>query len=333
MNKVGRWGEERERAMAKAEYVGIDVSGDSLEVAAFLGGDCFTVDYDNRGLERLTKRLKRMKPLRIVVEGTGGLEVPLVGRLGDEGLPVVVVNPRQTRDFAQAKGELAKTNRIDARVLAHFGEAMKPELRSLPDRKTRAMAELVTRRRQLIEMVVAEQNRARRLRTHEVREAIAEHVAYLKQQLTEVDGELREQVKDDPAWTEDLAILESAPGVGSTTAFALKALLPELGSLNGRKISKLVGVAPLNDDSGKRKGKRSIWGGRADVRQVLYMSALVASRHNPVISIFYQRLIAKGKAKKVAIVACMRKLLVTLNTMIRSRTAWDAVLAARVFDA
>ena len=140
MNKVGRWGEERERAMAKAEYVGIDVSGDSLEVAAFLGGDCFTVDYDNRGLERLTKRLKRMKPLRIVVEGTGGLEVPLVGRLGDEGLPVVVVNPRQTRDFAKAKGELAKTDRIDARVLAHFGEAMKPELRSLPDRKTRASA-------------------------------------------------------------------------------------------------------------------------------------------------------------------------------------------------
>lgn len=319
--------------MAEAEYVGIDVSGDSLEVAAFLGGDCFTVDYDTRGLERLTKRLKRMKPLRIVVEGSGGLEVPLVGCLGDAGLPVVVVNPRQARDFAKAKGELAKTDRIDARVLAHFGEAMKPELRSLPDRKTRVMAELVARRRQLVEMVVAEQNRARRLGTDEVRQAIAEHVEYLKQQVTEIDGELREQVKDDPAWTEDLAILESAPGVGSTTAFALRALLPELGSLNGRKISKLVGVAPLADDTGKRKGKRCIWGGRADVRQVLYMAALVASRHNPAISAFYQRLVGKGKTKKVAIIACMRKLLVTLNAMIRSRKAWDPALAARVFDA
>ena len=333
MNKVGRRGDERERAMAKAEYVGIDVSGDSLEVAAFLGGDAFTVDYDNRGLEKLTKRLKRLKPLRIVVEGSGGLEVPLVGHLGDAGLPVIVVNPRQARDFAKATGELAKTDRIDARVLAHFGEAVKPELRPLPDKKTRAMAELVARRRQLIEMVVAEQNRARRLGTDEVRRAIAEHVEYLKRQVAEIDGELREQVKDDPAWTEDLAILESAPGVGSTTAFALRALLPELGSLNGRKISKLVGVAPLNDDTGKRKGKRSIWGGRADVRQVLYMAALVASRHNPAISVFYQRLVGKGKAKKVAIVACMRKLLVTLNAMIRSRTAWDPVLAARVFDA
>jgi transposase len=332
MHKGGRWGEERERAVAKAEYVGIDVSGDSLEVAAFVGGDCFTVDYDRRGLENLTKRLKRMKPLRVVVEGSGGLEVPLVSCLGDEGLPVVVVNPRQARDFAKAAGELAKTDRIDARVLAHFGEALKPELRPLPDKKTRAMAELVARRRQLIEMVVAEQNRARRARTEEVRHAIAEHVEYLKRQVTDLDGELREQVKDDPAWTEDLALLQSAPGVGSTTAFALRSLLPELGNLSGRKISKLVGVAPLNDDTGKRKGKRTTWGGRADVRKVLYMSALVASRHNPAISAFYQRLVEKGKAKKVAIVACMRKLLVTLNAMIRSRTAWDPVLAARVFD-
>lgn len=314
--------------MSGETWVGIDLSGDRFDVWVRPSSEVFAEAYDSKGMERLVKRLAAIKPERIVLEATGGLEVRLVARLAVADLPVVVVNPRQVRDFAKATGELAKTDRIDAGILAHFAEAIRPESRPLPDEASRALSELVNRRRQVVEMVVAEQNRLRRTASTAVRGRIETHLEFLRRELEDIDTDLKTRVTQSPAWQANADLLRSVPGIGPTTAISLLAQVPELGRVPGRQISKLVGVAPLADDSGPRHGHRRIWGGRAKVRTSLYMATLVAIRYNPPIRDVYERLTKAGKPKKVALVACMRKLLVILNAMLRDRTPWNAVLAA-----
>jgi len=314
--------------MSSSGFVGIDLSQERLDVAMRPGGEAFQVAYDSKGVGGLVKRLAKAKPARIVLEATGGLEAPLVARLSLAGLPVVAVNPRQVRDFAKATGELAKSDRIDAGILAHFAEAIRPELRPLPDEASRALAELVNRRRQIVDMIVAEQNRLRRTATPAVRRRIDTHLDFLKRELDDLDTELKTRVHQSPAWQADADLLKTVPGVGPTTVASLLAHLPELGKLPRRKISKLVGVAPMADDSGLRHGHRRIWGGRSNVRTALYMATLVAIRYNPPIREIYQRLTSAGKPNKLALVACMRKLLVILNAMLRDRTPWNPTLAS-----
>jgi transposase len=314
--------------MRQAVFVGIDVSQDFLDVGVRPSGERFRVPYDGDGMEALVGRVQPLRPTRIVLEATGKLEAPLVARLQMARLTPVVVNPRQVRDFAKATGELAKSDGIDADVLAHFGEAIRPEVRALPEAQLQALAELVNRRRQIQDMRVAEQNRLKRTASEEVRQRIERHVAFLERELEDIDDELRRQVAKTPAWQADVDLYCTVPGIGPTLATSVVAQLPELGRLSGRKISKLVGIAPLADDSGKRQGKRRIWGGRRSVRRSLYLAALVAIRYNPPVRDVYQRLVGLGKPKKVAIVACMRKLVVILNAMKRDGTPWNPDLAA-----
>ena len=314
--------------MKGERFVGIDVAQERLDVWVRPSSEVFAVAYDSAGVERLTKRLMKLKPERVVLEATGGLEMRLVARLSLAGVPVVAVNPRQVRDFAKATGELAKTDRIDAGILAHFAEAIRPELRPLADEARRALSELVNRRRQVVEMIGAEQNRLRRVASAAVCRRIQTHLDFLQRDIEDIDTDLRTHITQSPAWQAEVTLLESVPGIGPTTAISLLAQVPELGHVQGRQISKLVGVAPLADDSGLRSGHRRIWGGRAKVRTSLYMATLVAVRYNPPIREVYQRLTAAGKPKKVALVACMRKLLVILNAMLRDQTPWDAALAA-----
>lgn len=303
-------------------FVGIDVSKDNLDVACRPAGAPFSLANTSAGIIDLVKRVRAFKPALVVFEATGGLELAAVTALAIAGFPVVVVNPRQARDFAKSTGQLAKTDRIDAAVLAHFGEAVRPEPRKLPDDTTRELNAIVQRRRQLIEMLTAEENRLRRA-SPAVRESVEQHVVYLRRLIKEADDDMSKLVRESPVWRENDEILRSAPGIGNVTSRTLLASLPELGTLSGREISKLVGVAPLNNDSGPHRGQRHIWGGRANVRAALYMATLVASRHNPVIRDFYQRLLSAGKAKKVALTACMRKLLTILNAMVKNRNRWD----------
>ena len=314
--------------MRREVFVGIDVSQDFLDVGVRPGGERFRVAYDDAEMEALVNRLKPLRPCRIVLEATGKLEAPLVARLQLAGMTPVVVNPRQVRDFAKATGELAKTDGIDAGVLAHFAEAIRPQVRSLPEAELQALAELVTRRRQVQDMRVAEQNRLKRTASGDVRQRIERHLGFLAHELDDIDDDLRRQVEKTPAWQADVELYSTVPGIGRTLATSVVAQLPELGHLSGRKISKLVGIAPLADDSGKRHGKRRIWGGRSSVRRSLYLATLVAIRHNPPIRDVYQRLVAIGKPKKVAIVACMRKLIVILNAMKRDHTPWTPDLAS-----
>jgi transposase len=313
--------------MRREVFVGIDVSQEFLDVGVRPSGERFRVGYDNAGLDELVGRLKALRPTRIVLEATGKLEAPLVASLQMAGLTPVVVNPRQVRDFAKATGELAKTDGIDAGVLAHFAEAIRPQVRPLPDEQAQALAELVNRRRQVQDMRVAEQNRLRRTSSVEVRGRIERHVVYLERELDDIDDELQRQVAKTPAWQADVGLYCTVPGIGRALATSVVAHLPEIGRLSGRQISKLVGIAPLADDSGKRHGKRRIWGGRASVRRSLYLATLVAVRFNPPMRDVYERLVASGKPKKVAIVACMRKLLVVLNAMKRDGTPWEPSLA------
>lgn len=301
-------------------FVGIDVSKAQLDVALRPEGR-FAVANDETGFAQLIERLSRVTPVRVVLEVTGGLELPLVGALAAAGLPVVVVNPRQVRDFANATGKLAKTDALDAQTLAHFAEVIQPALRPLPDEHTQALAALVTRRRQLVEMLIAEKNRLRQAPTP-IRTSLQAHIAWLEQALQQADTDLAEAIRHSPVWRENEALLRSAPGVGPVLSTTLLATVPELGTLAHKQISALVGVAPLNRDSGTLRGRRTVWGGRAHVRAVLYMGAIVAARFNPVIRAFYQRLRAAGKAKKVALTACMHKLLVILNAMLKHRTPW-----------
>jgi transposase len=257
----------------------------------------------------------------VVLEATGGIELPLVGALAAAGLPVVVVNPRQVREFARATGRLAKTDAIDAQVLARFAEAVQPALRPLPDAATQQLSSLVTRRRQVIEMLTAEKNRLRTT-APAVRDHVKEHILWLERSLSDLDRELEQAIHSSDIWRAQDDLLQSAPGVGQVLSTTLLAELPELGTLNRKEIAALVGVAPLNRDSGTLRGRRTVWGGRSQVRAVLYMAALVATRFNPVIRAFYQRLQAAGKPKKVALTACMRKLLTILNAMMRHQIPW-----------
>lgn len=302
-------------------FVGIDVSKASLDVA--LRPDNTHWSYGNNDAEigTLVKRLRTLQPTLIVLEATGGLEIPAVAALASAALPVVVVNPRQVRDFAKASGKLAKTDRIDAGVLAWFGEALRPAIRPLKDPETLELAALLTRRRQLSDMLTAEKNRLYGA-PKPVRKDIKAHIAWLEKRLKEANNGLNKTIKHSPIWREHDEILQSAPGVGPVLSITLMAVLPELGTLNRRQIAALAGLAPFNRDSGKFKGKRAIWGGRAEVRSVLYMSTLAAVRCNPAIRPFYQRLINAGKEHKVAMTACMRKLLTILNIMIKNGTPW-----------
>ena len=266
-------------------------------------------------------RLQALTPALVVLEATGGLELELVGALAAAALPVVVVNPRQVRDFARATGRLAKTDALDAAVLAHFGEAVRPPLRALRDAESLALKALLGRRQQLVTMLVAERNR-RGAAVAAVRPRIEAHIAWLEQERSELEDELRQTLQRSPVWRERDQLLRSVPGVGEQLSLTLLAELPELGRLNRRAIAALVGVAPFNRDSGRLRGRRTIWGGPARVRAMLYMGALSASRHNPVIRDCYQRLLAAGKPKKLALTACMRKLLVILNAMLKHHTPW-----------
>ena len=258
----------------------------------------------------------------MVLEASGGLELPLVTALAATSLPVVVVNPRQVRDFARATGRLAKTDSLDAAVLAHFAEAVRPPLRPLRDAETQVLSSLVARRQQVMTMLVAERNRLSSA-AMAVRPSIEAHIAWLKQQLDDLDQGLRQALRQSPVWREKDDLLRSVPGIGNQISLTLLAYLPELGTLNRRQIAALVGVAPFNRDSGTLRGKRTVWGGRARVRTALYMGALVASRFNPVIRDFYQRLLSAGKPKKLALTACMRKLLIILNSMTKNGSSWN----------
>lgn len=304
-------------------FIGIDVAKDRLDVHVRPGGEAFTVARDGEGLTELTTRLAELGPELVVLEATGGFETTVAAALASAGLPLAVVNPRQIRDFARATGKLAKTDALDAAVIAHFAEAVRPEPRPVPSKQARLLGELVTRRRQVIAMMVAERNRQRRLTSKRLVKSVDRLLAALQKELSDLEQEIGETIRGTPAWREDEELLTSVPSIGNATARTMIAELPELGTLGHKKITALVGVAPFNRDSGTMRGKRAIWGGRASVRSALYMATLVAVRHNPVIAAFYQRLRQAGKLPKVALVACMRKLLIILNAILRDRRPWQ----------
>lgn len=310
-----------------SHFVGIDVSKDMLDVAARPCGTRWSCANRTEDFPELVARLVELAPEIIVTEATGGLELALVAALAVQGLPVVVINPRQARDFAKATGRLAKTDSIDAAVLAHFGEAVRPQVRRLKDEQTQELTALITRHRQLVEMLAMEKNRLCRA-PGKVRRNIEETIAWLQKKIKELDRDLAGMIKDSPVWREKDELLQSAPGIGPVTSASLLAGLPELGRLDRCKIAALVGVAPLNRDSGQFAGRRTVWGGRAAVRSALYMATIAALRFNPIIKATYKRLTLAGKRPKVAIVACMRKFLVILNAMIKSGTRWQSVSPA-----
>lgn len=302
-------------------YVGIDVSKDTLDIAVRPHNETWKTANEESSIDTLVTVLKERQPTLIVLESTGGLELPLVAALSAAQLPVGVVNPRQVRDFAKATGRLAKTDRIDAAILAWFADAVRPEVRPLKDDQAQELTALIGRRRQLIAMLTAEKNRLRSA-PKSIRTDIQKHIQWLEKRLQQINRDLDRAVKDSPVWREHDQILQSTPGVGSVLSITLLADLPELGRMNRRQIAALVGIAPFNRDSGTLRGKRAICGGRANVRAALYMSTLSATRHNPVIRACYQRLTAAGKPFKVAMTACMRKLLTILNAMIKNKTPW-----------
>lgn len=304
-----------------ATFIGVDVSKARLDVGVAPSGEVFSVANDPGGFDELIARAKALEPELVVLEATGGLQGAVVAALAVAKLPTVVVNPRQVREFARALGRLAKTDAIDAIVLARFGELMRPELRPLKSEESIALEALLGRRRQLVEMIVAESNRLASAPSP-VQRDILEHIAWMRRRLNGVDDDIDGAIRKSPVWLHKRKLLGSMPGVGRVTSTALIAQLPELGQLDRKKIAALVGVAPLNRDSGTMRGRRQIWGGRAAVRAVLYMAALVASRHNPLIQGHYRRLVAAGKPKKVALVACMRKMLTILNAMVRDDRPW-----------
>jgi transposase len=302
-------------------FVGIDVSKAQLDVALRPTEDCWRVNNDEAGIASLVERLRTAQPTLVVLEATGGLEVPVTGALAEAGLPVVVVNPRHARDFAKATGRLAKTDPRDARGLAHFAAAVRPTPRPLPEAQAQALSALLTRRRQLVQMLTAER---RRLQTAPppIRADIQAHITWLTRRLARTDDDVAAAIHSSPLWRATDEILQSMPGVGPLLSRTLVAEVPALGILTRQEIAALSGVAPLNRDSGTLRGKRAVWGGRAHVRAVLYMSTLAAVRHNPVLRAFYERLRAGGKAPKVALTAWMRKLLTILNAMLKHRTPW-----------
>lgn len=310
-------------------WVGVDVAKATLDVHIRPTGDHWSAANDEAGIQELVKRVRAADPEQIVIEATGGYELAVVGALGAAALPVVVVNPRQVRDFAKATGRLAKTDQLDAAILARFAEQVQPEARPLTTAAQQELAALLTRRRQLIEMLTAEKYRyAQALGpgATRVRKRVQAHLDFLARELGIVDEDLGTLVRESPVWRERDDLLRSAPGVGPVLSVTMLAALPELGTLDRKAIAALVGVAPLNRDSGMMRGRRMVYGGRAPVRAVLYMSTLAATRYNPVIRAFYRRLLAAGKPKKVALTACMRKLLIILNAMVRQGTPWASAI-------
>lgn len=303
-------------------FVGIDVSKNRLDVAVRPEGRRWEVSNDEKSIRLLVDSLKDLPSGLIIAEATGGLEIPLVSALAEADLPIVVVNPRQVRDFAKAVGQLAKTDKIDAEVLAHFGEALRPEVRPVKSRQLQELSALVSRRRQLVDMLTMEKNRLASA-PKGIRKDITAHIVWLEKRLKDVNGKLSQTVENCPAWREKDEIMRSVPGVGPVLSISLLSNVPELGKLNRRQIAALIGVAPLNRDSGQHSGTRIVWGGRANVRSVLYMATVAAMRSNPVIKSFYQRLVGVGKKFKVAITACMRKLLTIINAMVSSGTMWQ----------
>ena len=308
--------------MSQGTYVGIDVAKTRLEVAIHDQAQQSSFLNSEEGIRQAVGHIKKMSPSLVVLEATGGFESTLAAALSLAGLPVVVVNPRQVRDFARATGRLAKTDTIDASVLAHFAAAIKPELRPFQGEAVQALKDLVARRQQLIEMLTAEKNRLSTARNPIVRENIKAHIKWLQKELKGTDTGLRGLIEASPIWREKDNLLQTVPGVGNTTSATLLANLPELGNLNRRQIAALVGVAPYNRDSGLLRGKRAVWGGRARVRAALYMAVMAGLRWNPVIRAFYEHLCSAGKAKKVALTACIRKLLTILNAMMKNKTIW-----------
>lgn len=306
-------------------FIGIDVSKAQLDVAQRPEGPGRAFPQTPAGIESLVAHVAALTPAGIVLEATGGLEVPVASALAVAGLPVAVVNPRQVRDFAKATGRLAKTDAIDAQILARFAEAVRPAPRQIPDAAAQEFSALLSRRRQLIEMRVAEHNRLGTA-TPRIQQQIRKHLTWLDHQVAALEEELGQCIKSTAIWRERDNLLQSVPGVGQTLSRTLVAELPELGTLTRHQIAALVGVAPLNRDSGTLRGRRTTWGGRAVVRAALYMGTLAAVRWNPVVKAFYQRLRAAGKAPKVALVACMRKLLTILNAMLKHRTPWSPVI-------
>lgn len=308
-------------------FAGVDVSKGTLDIAFRPDGKSMTVDNSDEGIKKLCKLLKKASPELIVLEATGGLEVLAASILVSKGFSVAVVNPRQVRDFAKATGRLAKTDALDAEVIAHFAEVIKPEVRPLKDEDEQDLAELITRRTQVIQMLVAEKNRLCRTGRKRIRKELKEHIEWLQRRLKKMDKDIESAIKESPAWMDKDDLLRSVPGVGKVLSMALLAKMPELGSLNSKQIAALAGVAPINRDSGKFKGIRRIWGGRADVRTALYMSTLAAVRCNPVIRDHYIQLKERGKKPKVALTACMRKLIVMLNAMVKNNEPWHCEYA------
>ena len=303
-------------------FIGIDVSKDWVDVAVRSTGDTWRVNQDQEGIDALVLRLQSLSPQCVVMEATGGYEMPLSIALGAAGIPVAVVNPRQVRDFARSQGKLAKTDRIDAAVIAHFGEVSDVVAQPLIPAAARELEALVARRRQVIQMRTAElQRRQRALPV--VQRRIDRVLAILAEELHELDSDLTQRLRESPLWRERENLLRSVPGIGPATIFSLLADLPELGSLDRREAAAIVGVAPFNRDSGKYLGSRRCWGGRGHVRAALYMATLVGVRYNPILHEFYERLVRGGKAKKVALTACMRKLLTILNAMLKHHTTWN----------
>jgi len=304
-------------------FVGIDVAKAQLDIALRPSGERWAVPNDASGVATLVDRLQGLHPALIVLEATGGLERLVTSALATVGLPVVVVNPRQARDCARATGQLAKTDALDARALAHFADVIRPTPRPLPDTQTQELRALLGRRQQLIGMRTAEQHRLAGT-SGRLTQDIEAHIAWLNTRIATLDDDLETLLRASPLWRENDDLLQSVPGMGPVCARTLLLELPELGTLTRQQIAALVGVAPLNCDSGTLRGRRMIWGGRAHVRTVLYMGTLVATRFHPQIKAFYQRLLAAGKRKKVALTACMRKLLTMLNAMLKHRTSWQA---------
>jgi len=307
--------------MTEHTYAGIDVSKDHLDLAILPSREKRQYSNDEGGIDKLIKRLQNLPINLVVLEPTGGYEAPVAAALAAQAIPVAVVNARQVREYARATGRLAKTDSLDALVMAEFATAIKPKARPLGDEETEEIKALVSRRRQLLEMLTAEKNRLAMARQY-LKPKIITHIEWLKKEIENLDTDLRKRIEGSPVWRVKDNLLQSIPGVGKVLSATLLAELPELGKLNRRQIAALVGVAPFNRDSGHMIGKRSVWGGRASIRTALYMATLVGTRHNPVIKEFYQRLVARGKAKKVALVACMRRLLTIMNAIIKHQTAW-----------
>jgi transposase len=307
-------------------FVGVDVSKEILDVAVRPSGERWRANNDEPGLEQLVGQLRKLSPVLVVMEATGGYETAIALTLVEAKVAVRIVNPRQVRDFAKGKGLLAKTDSLDAAILAEYAETYRPQARELPNEEAREMAALLSRRRQLIDMKTAENNRLEHARG-EVRKRILAHVAWLEGEIDRTERNLDDKMRRSPLHVDKDERLRSVPGVGKQTALSLILNLPELGKLNRKQIAALAGVAPFNKDSGRKRGKKSVWGGRANVRAVLYMAAVVASRHNEVIRPFYEKLLAAGKPKKLALTACMRKLLTILNAMTRAGSSWAPSLA------